>query len=232
MITVRFNVDSFRQQLNDAGAEQLPFAISVALNETALEFQRRERAHIERTFTVRRSTFVLQGIKINRQDFAKKGKLRAVVHVDPARDFLIKFEGGGRKIPRGQSLAIPEDVRRSKADIVTRANRPVAFQFTTAPSAIGPLAAVHKGQKRTFLIRRHDKTGGIWQRVGSGKRGRTRMLYLFRPWAEIDPSLRFVDTATSTAEARFAANMTHALTRAFSTARRPVAHRSPNVSAR
>ncbi|MHC5059306.1 MAG: hypothetical protein ACYTKD_32025, partial [Planctomycetota bacterium] len=44
-------------------AEQLPFATSKAINDTAKDAQKAQRAGMARRFTVRRPTFVFRSIK-------------------------------------------------------------------------------------------------------------------------------------------------------------------------
>lgn len=81
-------------------------------------------------------------------------------------DILAKFEEGGTKRPReGRHLVVPIEVRRTKTGVVSRVQRPRAFQFREVGQSI-------VGLKRTFII----PGVGIFQR--RGKRN-VRLLYGF-----------------------------------------------------
>jgi hypothetical protein len=134
--------------LTALGERQLPFATMKALNELATGFQADERAVIQSSFTVRRP-WVLQGVKIDREDFATKEKLEARVRIDQQRDFFDKFEEGGIRTPvtggihrkgggggSARSLAIPVNVRRTKAQIILKSQTPKSFNFRKGFSSI------------------------------------------------------------------------------------------------
>lgn len=194
--------------------DQIPFATSLAINTTAKEFQREQREGLKDRFTIRRR-WVLTGIKINRGDFATKRKLVARIHVDPARDFLTKFEEGGIKRPTGTRLAIPHAVRRTATGVVSRSFRPRALRFREVGGGMA------KGEKRTFLVRAPGGRGAILQRFGRRGRGggSTRVLYTFAPAARIDPILEFEETGARVVRDRFEPNFEAAFDRAVRTAR-------------
>jgi hypothetical protein len=175
-INVSVDTSALKGRLRDIANKQIPFAKANAINEVAKLVQAEERTHIAKVFNVRRKQWVDMSVKITH--FAKKqpGRTYAEVAIAPPgprgkADILAKFEEGGIKTPRGKSIAIPDSVKRSKADIVTKGNRPKAFNFKLIGK--GPKAEVFKGDRRTFLIRRADGTGAIYQRYG-GKRTRDR----------------------------------------------------------
>ena len=80
-----------------------------AFNQTATDFQRTQRADMDRPFIMRRRSFNEQGVKINREDFARKDKLDVIVHIDEKRDSLTRFEEVDEKKPSdgGKSIALP-----------------------------------------------------------------------------------------------------------------------------
>src|SRR3954468_14135275 len=100
MIEIEFDPKKLITTLDALGERQLPFAAMKTLNELATGFQTDERAVIQSEFTVRRP-WVLQGVKIDRGDFATKEKLEARVHIDADHNFLDKFEAGGTRAPVG-----------------------------------------------------------------------------------------------------------------------------------
>lgn len=208
--------------LNDFERRQVPFAASNALNDTAKLFQYRERQHMGNIFTVRRKPWVDNSVKIT--DFATKRSLTATVAIEaPGQknrsDILGKFETQTQKTPKsGRTIAVPVDVRRSKADIITKANRPKAFNFREVGGAALFKAAKHskkhvaggilrgalrvyQGDKRTVMIRNAQGEGVILQRVGgSGHKGGMKVLYRLTRRVMITPDLDFIDQARLAAE--------------------------------
>lgn len=154
--------------------KQLPWAAAQALNDVAKGFQADERQVISGGMTIRRP-WVLQGVKIDRGDFATKQKVEARVRVDEQHDFLVKFEQGGARLPRtGRSLAVPVNVRRTKAQIIQKAQRPKSFNFQQGFSSTKSRWTIYKGDRRTFILQRPDGSGLILQRTGRARLGPTR----------------------------------------------------------
>jgi hypothetical protein len=212
------------QTLNGMDA-QLPFAVAKALNEVAVKFQADERDVIRSTMTIRRP-WVLQGVKIDRQDFATKQKLSVRVHVEGDRDFLEKFEEGGTRGPRAgkRALSVPIGAKRSPQSIVPASLRPKAL-LRGGKELHGSGVTIIEGALNTVLIQKADGSGVILQRKGrkvalkkrhhgplqKGQRRDPRMVVLFilRPRTPVPRSLRFGETAAKS----FAANWPKAMTR-------------------
>lgn len=154
------------------------FAASIGINRTMDEAQAAIRQGLGDRFTLRRRAFVERTIyRKPGEDFASKTHLIGRVRVHDERDFLAKFERGGQKEPtRGRSaLAVPVNVRRNKADIVTRANR---------------VAALLQSGK-AFVRGRF-----VFQKVGRGKRASINLAYVFKRRTPLPDSLRFAETGT------------------------------------
>ena len=213
-IDVDTNAAEVARSLRFLFREQVPFATSLAINNTAKGIQAEQREGMKSRFTIRRA-YVLQGVKISK--FSTKRDLEAIVEIDPTRDFLFKFEEGGTVRPRGTRLAVPDEVRRGKTGVVSRVMRPRRLEFERWGS--GPKAEVHRGKRRTFMIRRPGGTGGIFQRVGRRKSTKLRMLFSFTPQAEVDPTLEFELTAQTVFESTFESNFVASFDRAVRTAR-------------
>jgi hypothetical protein len=217
---------------------QLPFATSLAINNTAKDFQRRQREHMGRVFTVRRAAWVRRAVKI--KPFSTKYRLQATVAINAPGgrgDILAAHETRHVKRPRGRSLAIPEDVRTSNRQVVPKTKRPKAFQFQLVGTGPGG-ARMFRGKRRTFMIQRSDGTGGIYQRTGtkgskrkgvrgagrrmasdvSSKRSRDmnlKTLYRFTPHATVDDRLDFIFIGEKVIGARFGPNFKSAIERAM-----------------
>lgn len=218
MINIEIDATAFKRQLTGLERDQLPFAVMKALNKTGTDFQEAERGVIARNFTLRRATFIRNTVKIERGNFATKANLRTIINIDPTRDVLSKFEEGKDKTPReGSSIAIPVAAKRNKSDIVTRANRPKAYQLQDTTSSGSTRIA--KGLKRVFMIKKADGTGGIFQRVGRGAASTIRELFTFEPRVPIPRSLHFYATARKTVAEKFPKNFRDAFANAMRTAR-------------
>jgi hypothetical protein len=195
-------------------AQQMPFAVSIAVKNLALDFQAAERQRLAQIFTLRRPDFVeKQGVKM--LQWPTKADPTAIVGTDPKADFLAKFEDGGEKTARsGGSLSLPVDARRNKHDIITPANRPRAL--IDAAKA-----------KRIFVVRPGDTdprvaklAPGIYQRIGRhGGHDRLKLLFAFEPHAEIPATLGFHETAVRIAQERWPQRFAEAMAQAIATAR-------------
>lgn len=187
-------------------SQQAPFAISLALNKVGPHAQENIRNHARRTFTLRRETFVLNTIKINREDRATKTRQSTIVRIDPERNFLAKFEDAGQKTARdGGSVAVPtEHVRRGKTDIIAKAQRPRALLDSKA--AMGG------------RIVKTDKVIVVFK--GRGRMAITKILYVLRRVVPIRPRLRFQVMAIEAVQRTWRDEMTAAFIKAEQTARR------------
>ncbi len=214
---IRVTVESagVERHLLELRRDQVPFATSLALNNTGKAVQSAQQETIRRNFKIRR-TWVLQGVKIAR--FSTKARLVVTIMIDRARDFLDKFEEGGIKRPRGKHLAIPNEVRRTKSDIVGKAQRPRSFGFVFFGR--GTKATIYKGNRRTFLMAKPDGSGGIFQRVGRRGGSRLKKLYSFTRDARIAPMLHFHDVARRVVSRVFPEEFRKAFAQALATARR------------
>lgn len=199
--------------------DQMPFVLKSAINSTTLDAQKRQRAHQRRVFQVRNPRFVDRAVKI--KPFASKSRPTATIRIDPPGgttrgDILTKFETEREKLPRrGKRLAVPVDVRRTKTGAISGARKGAIRSLELQPTSKN----VAIGKKRTFAIRKPGGRGGVYQRVGRGKRSRVRTLFLFAPRVQIRPELNFVANVTRTVHERFEGHYFTAFDRAVRTAR-------------
>ena len=206
---------------------QLPYAYSVALNNTVNDAQTAIRARLPGEFTLRRAEFIQRTIYIGPSDRAKKDRLSATVRVHPERDFLAKFEEGDDKVAKGgKSLAIPI-IREGQPTLLIRRGDPLSVKRLfeaiekrkgrpfKARKKKGEPAAITFG--RVFLV--HNAKGTfIIERLGPALRD-TRVLYWFRKTVPIDDRLEFAETARDAALISWDRNFGEALAHAIATAR-------------
>lgn len=220
-IQARSNVREIERGLDKVGRQQFPFAMSKALNATADQFQERQRAGMQKRFTLRRKPWVDRSVKRGKGDFATKKKLEAIVRIetpgDKGRsDVLTQHEDGGTKRPRsGRTLSVPADVRRGKTGVIPKNLRPGALNLRPW----GESGTVMRGDRRTVLIRTGNDRGVILQRTGRGKRAKLKVLYRLKGSVPLKPGLEFFKTAKIVVNDRLVENVRRELDRAISTAR-------------
>lgn len=242
-------------QVNASGAllmlaqaqEQLPYAMSVALNRVAIDGQKAEQARLRQAFTLRREQFVIRGIKIEKLDRATKTTWRVVISIPAAQDFLSKFEEGTPKVPRqGKWLWIPNsNVFKNK--IINRGDplHPKNLHFHKSKG--GQL----QGDQRTFMIKSKAGKPIVVQRVDQGlkkgsaaimramtldnvhtgmgprmkkqkaisRTGGTRLLYTLVSKVSTPVRLEFVNTITREVMRTWPERMNEAVRQALRTAR-------------
>lgn len=189
-------------------AKQVPFATSLALNETAKDFQKAQRARLGDIFTLRRKQWAERSVKI--KPFATKTKQEVRISIDPPggrHDILGKFETDTVKRPvSGEHVAVPVDAKRSRSGIVQARDR--------------PRRAIAEG--RAF-IRRVGGRVAIFERLKTrtaARLGKTvRLLYALVRQVPIKPELEFRKTARETVAKRWGPNFRAAFERAMRTAR-------------
>jgi hypothetical protein len=206
MITL--DVTEFRSTLDAVAQRQLPFAAVKGMNTLMTTFQAAQREFDAETFTLRRSEWIDRSVKITQ--FATKQNPVGVVGIHPpggdARaDILGKFEEGGVKQSTGVHglVAIPIQVKRSKAGIIPDSLRPKNLHLTGARGGM-----LGKGNQRTFIVQLANGDRAIFQRISTRSRDKRRLgrrllgldpnvllLYYLKPSVPIPAELHFHDHA-------------------------------------
>ena len=163
MVDMRVEEESLMRLMGMA-LRQYPFATARALNDVAILFQKVQRRHQARVFTVRRKTWWRQAVKIPKDGFAdhKKGRLEATVLLDPKADragkkhyeIFARQEFDKRRTPiKGRkSLAIPrKGAKKDMTGVVLRRERP---------------KRVFEKTKRAFIVHFPSGAKGMFRRVG------------------------------------------------------------------
>lgn len=214
--------------------DQLPFVESLAVNDTAKDFQQKQRARMMAAFEVRRASFLNQSVKL--KPFAdRRARVReAKVAIDSPGDrddIFAKFEDPGIKTPTaGRSLAIPQG--DLAGTVIRKSQRPKSYNFQLRGQKAG--TAVYTGRRGTYMIRSlATGRGVVFQRQKAqasslktrkvSRRGsnlsETRFLFSLVPQGKLTTHLRFNETARETVQERFDANFERAWDRAIRTAR-------------
>jgi len=209
--------------------KNLAFSTAQAINDAALEAQRRIRESLKRNFHLRKTDFMFRAVKIFA--FANVGANRPFAELgidNKPRLMLSLYETGGARLPfKGASVAVPitgSAARPSMDAPVSDAFKFQSLNFRRAgPTAAGRavLAArrakhIHKrklsgsyyywqGDNRTFILSHTARSpfGGVFQRTGP-KRDDIRLIYSFRRGVEIRKALDFIETSRETYQEVFA----------------------------
>jgi hypothetical protein len=180
-INVSVDLVQFRRELKEF-EDQIPYAISTAINDVAKKAQVDIRAHINESFTVRRKQWVDNSVKI--KPFATKQNLQATIAIDPAggrSDILSKFEYGGTKTSTtGGLVAIPgDDIRPDRHKVIPSGKRP-------------------KNLKNAFILKTRSGGEALMTYIGRGKSRVLKLAYLLVKSVPIRNNLEFASTAIKT----------------------------------
>ncbi|MFS8182139.1 hypothetical protein ACMG4P_11360 [Pseudovibrio denitrificans] len=208
MFQYTVNFSQVAKGLTKAEQLQVPYAISLALNETAQDIKTNSEKALSRRLD-RPTPFTKRGLALKR---ASKRNLSAVVFFkDRQADYLELQEKGGTRKPKRKALAVPFSQRLNKYGNL-------------------PRRAIDRLLKRSDVFQGEiNGVEGIWQRPKRGKRrngsrgtkGRTglKLLIAYEKSADYQPRLRFREGARKTADARIKHNFRRAMRKAMLTAR-------------
>lgn len=118
MINIGSNLAQFERALSDAMLEQLPFAMSQALNDTGRDVAEGWQANMRGVFD-RPTPFTLRGPHLQRR--ATKRRLTAVVAMRPIQAEFLRIQvTGGTRTPDGSAILVPVGARRNRYGNMTR----------------------------------------------------------------------------------------------------------------
>jgi len=242
---MRLNVDvsglkQFDRTTRLLFSDQIPFAMSRAINDVGGDAQKRQQSHMRDIFQVRRARFVISGVKRKpRANYRRQAVPHTIIRFDPPggrsrADIITKFQSNTRKAARdGGRIAIPTDAVRTGRGSIRKGRRPRDFGFELV--GVSSRAAVYRGKSGTFMIKKSDGTGGIYKRGRKKSQKRRRLasdtvtrnvrdvnvqtLYRFRWSVEIRPELEFIENITDAVRKRFPRHMKRRFLQAVKTAR-------------
>ena len=184
MIQIRCDIEAFKAVYTNAEKEQIPFAASLALNNTIKGAQVFAIQGMRENFIIRRNWVTQEAAKITHFSNKHEDPMYARIQVGDKADFMNKFEGGGTKTSRsGRNVAVPIMARPSRAGLISVSLRPKNLNLHAVGGAI-------RGDQRTFIMTTGGGRQGIFQRTGPGKRDYI-LLYWLTPSVPIPASLHF-----------------------------------------
>ena len=191
-INIKPEVDKARRYLTRFERNQLPYATSRALNDTAVTSLKAVQSQMKRNFDNPRPS-TIKGVRVQR---SHKTKLTAVVYVaDYLTDSLkYQIEGGTRRARR-KALAIPVGLKTNRYGNIPRGK--LTKLINDPNTFVGEIEGVP----------------GIWDR----KTG--RLLVYWNPTAQYRPRLPFYRIVKGVVKSRFDRNFRRHLKEAIRTAR-------------
>ena len=204
MLSVKSNIDDVVDWNNRFMRDQVPFAASVALNQTAFDMREAEVANLFKVFDGV-TPFTQGGMRYAK---STKRSLVATVYVEPdvRQDYLLPFDRGGKHfLGSKRGLIEPKNTRTNQYGNLPR--NALANAKGKPNVFIGPAGAKH--------------VNGVWQRVPAkrGKPASLKLLMRFTDPLPVKQQLNFEGVAHDMALKRFDAHFATALAQAIATAR-------------
>jgi len=200
-MNIKSNIDQVTRDVGRFYAKQVPFAASVALNETAREVRKVEQAAAKRELDDPTPS-TLKGIRVQR---STKRNLEASVFIIKPVDKYMRYQiHGGTDRPERKFEAIPVNVRLNR---------------------YGNIPGRRKGKIKKLLARKDTFAGeingvrGVWQRGRAGSRSRLKLLLAFEARMQYRPRFDFYGHANRTASRRWPRKFSMALSAAIRSAR-------------
>ena len=204
-LNITSNIDQVIRRLDNIEKQQVPFAISGAINDVLFDV-RKQIVGVTgpRSFDIRNRRFLNAALRVKK---ATKRNLTGAVFDQLGRGHLALHARGGVLRPRGRHLAIPgTDIKgRRGAGGVRKAQRPQAI-----------LAKL--GKRRAFAVEFKSGQHGIVRRRGK-KRLPLKLLYALGHSARIRKTFPFFEDATRVAQRNFRRHFDRRLRQALRTAR-------------
>jgi hypothetical protein len=212
MIQIRCDIEAFKSIYTNVEKEQLPFAASLALNNTIKSAQVFVIQGMRENFIIRRDWVTKEAAKITHFSNKHEDPMYARIQVGDKADFMNKFEPGGTKTSRaGRNVAVPIMARPGKAGLVPLNLRPKNLQLHSVGRTI-------RGDQHTFIMTTSSGKQGIFQRTGAGKRDYI-LLYWLTPSVPIPASLHFEERITEAVSRLWVQEFERAFEQAMDTAR-------------
>ena len=194
------NIKAIMKGMSDLDKEQIPFAISKALNDTAFQAKDALVAQMKQKLD-NPTPFTLRAVRIKK---ATKHKQYAYVYInDTQAEYLDNMYFGGVKTPKKKAIVVPtKDVRLNKYGNLTKnkvknlLKNPNYFSGTVRG----------KGGTRSGIFRRY-------------KNGTVKQVIMWKASKQEKKRLEFRKTIAGVVEHRFDSNFNKALEFAIRTAR-------------
>ena len=198
MLNIQDNIDQFMRSLDAFEREQLPFAVSLGINETLNDVKDREERQQLDIRLDRPTPFTKRGLAVQR---SSKRNLRGRVYFKQIQSGYLRLtEEGGTRLPKNRAIPVPVNLRKNQSGNMTR-------------GAIKRLLS-----KPNVFSGKVKGVAGIWQRPGK-RGGSPKLLVAYEPKATYEPQLNFEHDAYAIASERITPNIRRGMVIALRTAR-------------
>jgi hypothetical protein len=197
MLSIQSNIDQFERSLSSIEREQLPFAISLGINETLSDVKEAEERLLDIRLD-RPTPFTKRGLAVKRS--TKRSLKGRVFFKSIQAGYLQRLESGGTRYPKGRAIPVPVKQRRNKYGNMGR-------------GAIQRLLA-----KPNVFSGTVNGVPGIWQRPGR-RGGSPKLLIAYEQKATYKRQLHFERDALRVAQRRLLPNIRRGMHRALRTAK-------------
>lgn len=199
--TIESDINKTIKQVGKFYAKQVPFATSVALNETAKDIQQAEQKALPRELD-NPTPQTVKGIRMFR---SSKRNLESGVFIIPHIDKFLRYQiHGGTRPPRSKTEAVPVQVRLNKYGNIPGRRQGKLGKLINRPDTF---SGTIKG------------VAGIWQRGKGRNRNRVTLLVAYEPRTRYTRKFNFYQHAQRTASSRWPRNFNRSLTAAIRTAK-------------
>ncbi len=199
-LRITSNAKQFQRGLNNAARKQVPFAMSLAINDVLTEIKRNWEKALRRRLD-NPTPFTMKAFAIKR---ATKRNLRGVVFAKAIQaEYLSWQEDGGTRQPKRRAILVPVGQRVNKYGNMPR-------------GAVGRALA----RPKVFSGKPKGRNApGIYQRSGTKKNPALKLLVSYERRARYKPRLHLIAGAAKTATARLPQALLKAMRRAMKSAR-------------
>lgn len=207
MFTVSHNIEQLERGLSDLAQNQLPFALAMAINDTAEDVAEAEEREIDQVFQSP-TPFTRKAIFRTR---AQKRRPEATVGVKRIqREYLKRQAKGGKRMPKGRAIVVPNKQRVNKYGNMPKG---VVKRLLAKPDVF----VASKGDARTKHL-----APGIYKRgkrLKSGKVKPSQQMVAFHDFTDYRAIYDFQGKAAPVARARMPHHLVRRLKRAIETAK-------------
>jgi hypothetical protein len=200
-LNISADVRKIERTLSDLQKKQIPYAASVAINNTAKAVQQAEIKAMDEQLD-RPTPFTKRGIGITR---SSKTKLIAEVFIKDIQASYLRYQiKGGERLPKKKAIALPAGIKTNQYGNIPR----------------GRIKKLLANKKKYFsgIPNGRTKGAGIWERVGVRKQ--IRMVVAYEPKVRYRPRYDFRGVAMAKALKEFPLQMRIAITKAIRSAKK------------
>ena len=205
-VKVNINIKEVQKELSDIHRNQLPYAVSLALNATANDVAKQITDEMPR-YLDRPNPFTLPAFMTKAGRFrgtrARKTNLRASIIPGEIQEKYLAWQVyGGKQLPKKQAILVP--TLKAPKDRYGNISRATRKKYAKPAGNL-----FHAGQ-------REDKEPGVYRRT---RKKVVEMLAAYEPFTEYQPRFPMYKIAERSVSKHFSLNMTMAIRRAIQTAR-------------